>query len=145
MKATCLGPLSVRADRRRRTAAMSSSALPRSPMFEGRFGRLFRKLEPLELGDGELQAVAETMREGTAGGGAVGARVSQRQIRTPEHLVVASAQQLLVRRDLPSKSAYAASVCSRGLHSWAPTRWGLPPTQLPCPKLARTAPGAATT
>lgn len=42
--------------------------VPRSPLFEGRFGRLFRQLRPApELSDKELQALAEKMREPKGG------------------------------------------------------------------------------
>lgn len=43
--------------------------LPRSPMFEGRFGRLFRKLDPLVLEDSVLEALAAAMQEGASAGG----------------------------------------------------------------------------
>lgn len=44
--------------------------VPRSPLFEGRFGRLFRQLRPApELDDKELKALAEKMREAKGGGG----------------------------------------------------------------------------
>lgn len=44
--------------------------VPRSPLFEGRFGRLFRQLKPApELSDKELKALAEKMREPKGGGG----------------------------------------------------------------------------
>jgi hypothetical protein len=44
--------------------------VPRSPLLEGRFGRLFRRLKPApELKDKELKALAEQMKEPKGGGG----------------------------------------------------------------------------
>jgi hypothetical protein len=44
--------------------------IPRSPLFEGRFGRLFRQLKPApELSDKQLRDLAESMREPKGGGG----------------------------------------------------------------------------
>jgi len=43
--------------------------VPRSPLFEGRFGRLFRNLDPApKLSDKQLQGLAEDMREPKGGG-----------------------------------------------------------------------------
>ena len=47
--------------------------LPLSPQFEGRFGRLFRKLPPASpLGDDQLRQLADQMREPDSGGGGWG-------------------------------------------------------------------------
>ena len=43
--------------------------VPLSPIDEGRFGRMFRRLPPLELPEADLVALAATMREPEAAGG----------------------------------------------------------------------------
>ncbi len=48
------------------------SEVPRSSIASGRFGRLFRTLEPLHLTDEQLRTVADRMTESSAGGGGGG-------------------------------------------------------------------------